>query len=121
VPRWTRWFDDCRCNPPTQAGEASEGHPLPSGVSRGALALVGAHLGEGVSIKRLARRLGLTGPTLTQWCCLRSRPVLRPVTLTPEPGPTVRPWGGAVLTNQQGHRVENLNLAGLIDVLRDLT
>ena len=71
---------------------------------------------HGVSVHRVAGALGLPGRTLTRWLQQSAPPVLRPVTVRPEPMPAA----GPVLVTPQGLRIEGLDLDMLIAVLRRL-
>jgi transposase len=109
----------------TQARQLAQGKAptairYPPAFREAAVALVRPRLGPGVSVARVARDLGLAIPSLTRWCRPRPRPVLRPVTLTSALTPPARPPAGPVLLTPQGHRVEGLDLAALVAVLRAL-
>jgi len=71
---------------------------------------------HGVSVHRVARALGLPARSLTRWLQQGAPPVLRPVTVRPDPMPTA----GPVLVTPHGVRVEGLDRDTLITVLRVL-
>ena len=96
----------------------------PAPFRAAALALAGPRLGQGASIARVARDLGLSVQSLGRW--LRTRPPqpgLRPVAVAPEPAgaavPTP-PAAGLVLITAQGVRVEGLDRDTLVAVLQAL-
>jgi transposase-like protein len=93
----------------------------PTAFRAAAVALAGPRLERGASVARVARDLGLPIQSLGRW--LRLPPAvpaapLRRVAVTPEPPGATR--AGVVLLTPQGHRVEGLDRAGLIAVLRAL-
>ena len=63
---------------------------------------------------RVAGALGLPARSLTRWFQQSAPPVLRPVTVRPDPPPAA----GPVLITPQGLRIEGLDLDTLIAVLR---
>ncbi len=67
-----------------------------------------------------ARELGVSEPTLTKWLCPPPRPVLRPVTVTPVPGPERCGVANPVLITPHGMRVKGLDRDTLVAVLRAL-
>ncbi len=67
-------------------------------------------------MNRVAGALGLPARSLTRWLQQSAPPVLRPVTVRPDPGPAA----GPVLLTPQGVRVEGLDRDTLIAVLRVL-
>jgi hypothetical protein len=66
---------------------------------------------------RVATALGLPARSLLRWLEQSAPPVLRPVTVRPEPAPSA---AGPVLVTPQGVRVEGLDRDTLIAVLRVL-
>jgi len=92
----------------------------PDRFRRATLALARMRLGPDGSVARLARDLGVSEPTLTKWLRPPARPVLRPVAVTPAPGPESRVGVGAVLLTPQGVRVEGLDRDTLVAVLQAL-
>jgi hypothetical protein len=92
----------------------------PDAFRRAARALARRGLGQGGSVARLARELGVSEPTLTKWCRPPAPPVLRPVAVRPDPTPLAPPSAGVVLLTPHGVRVEGLDREGLVAVLRAL-
>jgi hypothetical protein len=92
----------------------------PDAFQRAVRALARRRLGQGGSVARLARELGVSEPTLTKWCRPPVPPVLRPVAVRPDPTPLAPPPAGVVLLTPHGARVEGLDRDGLIAVLRAL-
>jgi transposase-like protein len=88
----------------------------PDTFRRAAVALVRQRVGQGASVAQLARRLGVSEPTLTKWL----RPALRPVAVTVPPG--LEPPAGAapVLITPTGVQVTGLDRATLVAVLQAL-
>jgi len=73
---------------------------------------------HGASVHRVASALGLPARSLTRWLQQSAPPVLRPVTVRPDPMPMAAPAAGPVLVTPQGLRIEGLDLDTLIAVLR---
>jgi hypothetical protein len=71
-------------------------------------------------MRRLARVLGVSAPTLTTWLRAPSRGALRPVTIAPDAMPALSPPARPVLVTPHGLRVEGLDVAGVVIVLRAL-
>ena len=99
----------------------TEAHHLARGRVPRAVRYPAAFLAAAVA--RVARELGLPTQSLGRW--LRRPPAapgapLRPVAVTPEREAAPPPPAGLVLLTAQGHRVEGLDRAGLIAVLRAL-
>jgi hypothetical protein len=94
----------------------------PAPVRDAVVALARARLGQGQSLARVARGVGLSFPTLTTWLTRPAAPALRPVTLTPAPGPVSPSASPAtiVLVTPEGFRIEGLDSATLVAVLRSL-
>ena len=92
----------------------------PDAFRRAARALARRRLEQGGTVARLARELGVSEPTLTKWCRPPAPPVLRPVAVTPTPGPESRGVASPVLLTPHGVRVEGLDREGLVAVLRAL-
>jgi transposase-like protein len=84
------------------------------------MTVVRAGRAAGRSIRRLARILGVSAPTLTTWLRAPSQGALRQVTVAPETIPALAPPGRTVLVTPHGVRVEGLDVAGVITVLRAL-
>lgn len=83
-------------------------------------ALTRTQLDQGASMHRVAGALGLPAQSLTRWLQQSAPPVLRPVTVRPDPGPAAAPGAGPVLVTPQGLRVEGLDRDTLIALLRVL-
>jgi hypothetical protein len=92
----------------------------PARVREAVVALARTRLGQGQSLARVARGVGLSFPTLTTWLAGPAEPALRPVTLAPAPQPVATPPGPVVLVTPEGFRVEGLDGATLVAVLRSL-
>jgi hypothetical protein len=92
----------------------------PAPFRAAAVQVARAHREQGRAVADLAHDLGLTAPTLSRWLEGPAAPQLRPVTIAPAaPGEEIasaRP----VLITPQGVRVEGLDRAALIAVLRAL-
>ena len=74
----------------------------------------------GRSLRRLARDLGVSAPTLTHWLRSRRRGRVRRVTVVPSPSPARPAAPCPVLVTPHGVRVEGLDLVALVTVLRSL-
>jgi len=90
----------------------------PAPFRAAAATLTRAQLDHGASVHRMARALGLPAQSLTRWLQQSAPPVLRPVTVRPDPAPPAAPAAGPVLVTPQGLRIEGLDLDTLIAVLR---
>ena len=88
----------------------------PAPFRAAATMLTRTQLDQGASVHRVAGALGLPARTLTRWLQQSAPPVLRPVTVRPDPMPTA----GPVLVTPHGVRVEGLDRDTLITVLRVL-
>ena len=86
----------------------------PAPFRAAAAALTRTQLDQGASVPRMAGALGLPARTLTRWLQQSAPPVLRPVTVRPDPMPPA----GPVLVTPQGLRIEGLDRDTLIAVLR---
>lgn len=86
----------------------------PAPFRAAAATLTRTQLDQGTSVHRMAGALGLPARTLTRWLQQSAPPVLRPVTVRPDPPPAT----GPVLVTPQGLRIERLDLDTLIAVLR---
>ena len=82
------------------------------------VAVAGAGHAAGRSINSLARALGVSGPTLTTWLRRPSRGQLRRVAVAPNSMIAMSAPVSPVLVTPHGFRVEGLDLAGLVTVLR---
>lgn len=83
-------------------------------------AVTRTHIEQGASVNRVAGTLGLPARSLTRWLQQRASPILRPVTVRPDPPPLALPAVRPVLLTPQGVRVEGLDRDTLIAVLRVL-
>lgn len=92
----------------------------PNAFRRAALALARIRLGQDGSVARLARELGVSEPTLTKWLRPPALPVLRPVAVTPTPGPERGGLASPVLITPKGVRVKGLDRDTLVAVLQAL-
>jgi len=92
----------------------------PAPVREAVVALARTRLGQGQSLARVARGVGVSFPTLTTWLAGPAEPALRPVTLVPAPDPVAPPSATIVLVTPEGFRVEGLDGATLVAVLRSL-
>ena len=92
----------------------------PAPFRAAAATLTRTQLDQGASVHRVAGALGLPARTLTRWLQQSAPPVLRPVTVRPDPAPPAPPGAGPVLFTPQGVRVEGLDRDTLITVLRVL-
>jgi hypothetical protein len=103
---------------------ARDKHPnavrYPAPVREAVVALARTRLGQGQSLARVARGVGLSFPTLTTWLAGSAEPALRPVALAPAPDPVATPPATIVLVTPEGFRVEGLDGATLVAVLRAL-
>ena len=82
------------------------------------VAVTRAARAAGRSVNRLAQDLGVSSPTLTTWLRRPARGHVRPVTLAANSVAPLSSTTNAVLVTPQGVRVEGLDLAGLVTVLR---
>jgi hypothetical protein len=92
----------------------------PAPVREAVVALARTRLGQGQSLARVARGVGLSFPTLTTWLAGPAAAALRPVTLVPGPDPVTTPPLTIVLVTPEGFRVEGLDRDTLVAVLRSL-
>jgi hypothetical protein len=83
-------------------------------------ALTRTQLAQGASMHRMAGALGLPVQSLSRWLQQSAPPVLRPVTVRPDPVAAAPPAAGPVLLTPQGVRVEGLDRDTLLAVLRVL-
>jgi transposase-like protein len=92
----------------------------PAAVREAVVALARTRLGQGQSLARVARGVGLSFPTLTTWLAGPAEPALRPVTLAPAPDLVAAPPSTIVLVTPEGFRVEGLDGETLVAGLRSL-
>ena len=94
----------------------------PAPVRDAAIALARERTHAGISIRRTAHELGLRPPTLYLWLSRRQARRLRPVSITETPEPAAERGGiRPVLVTPHGYRIEALDLAALIALLRSLS
>jgi transposase-like protein len=75
----------------------------------------------GRSVYSLAREIGVSAPTLIEWARQPTRRPWRPVTVTAPPAaPEAAPQVSPVLVTPHGVRVEGLDVASIVTVLRSL-
>ena len=103
---------------PLTRGKVPTAIRYPAPFRAAAATLTRTQLDQGASVHRVAGALGLPARTLTRWVQQSAPPVLRPVTVRPDPMPTAPPAAGPVLVTPQGLRIEGLDLDTLIAVLR---
>ena len=92
----------------------------PTSLRQAVVALARARLGQGQSLARVARGVGVSFPTLATWLARPAQSDLRPVTLAPAPDPEPTPPSRIVLVTPQGFRVEGLDGGALVAILRAL-
>jgi hypothetical protein len=96
--------------------------PYPVAVREAAVSLARDRVRAGIPVWRTAHELGLRAPTLYLWLSDKATKRLRPVTVTESAGPiaelvSTRP----VVVTPCGYRIEGLDAAGLITLLRGLS
>jgi hypothetical protein len=102
-------------------GHAKTGTRYPGEVRAEVVTLARAGRAAGRSLSSLARAVGLSVPTLTGWLRRPGPGRLRRVTVAPSPSPALgAPARPLVLVTPQGVRVEGLDLAALVTLLRRL-
>ena len=101
-------------------GKVPKAIRYPTAFRAAVAALTRTQLDQGASMNRVAGALGLPARSLLRWLEQSAPPVLRPVTVRPEPAPPAPSAGGPVLLTPQGVRVEGLDRDTLIAVLRML-
>lgn len=92
----------------------------PETFRRAVVAVARSRLVQGGSVAQLARAVGVSEPTLAKWLRPATRPVLRPVAVTPPPIPRPQPQPRPVVITPNGIRVKGLDQATLVAVLRAL-
>ena len=95
-------------------GKAPTAIRYPAPFRAAVVAVTRAQVEHGASVHRVASALGLPARSLTRWLQQSAPPVLRPVTVRPDPMPPA----GPVLVTPQGLRIEGLDRDTLIAVLR---
>src|SRR2546425_367863 len=101
-------------------GKAPTGVRYPAAFRTTAVALARPRLATGSSCVRVAQELGLPRTSLARWLQRRPTPRLRPVAVRPAPAPPAPLGADVVLITPQGLRVEGLDRAGLVALLRAL-
>jgi transposase-like protein len=102
-------------------GHARTGTRYPEDLRAEVVTLARANRTAGRSLSSLARAVGLSVPTLTGWLRRPGPGRLRRVTVAPSPSPALAaPARPLVLVTSQGVRVEGLDLAALVTLLRSL-
>jgi hypothetical protein len=102
-------------------GKAPTGVRYPVTFRTKAVTLARSRLAQGTPFFRVARDLGLPKKSLSRWLQHeRPTPRLRPVAIRPEPAPPRPLAANVVLVTPHGFRVEGLDPAGLVTVLRTL-
>jgi len=100
---------------------ARTGTRYPEDLRAEIVTLARAGRAAGRSLGSLARGVGLSVPTLTGWLRRPAPGRLRRVTVAPSPSPAiVAPARRLVLITPQGFRVEGLDLATMVTMLRRL-
>jgi len=94
---------------------SSRHHPYSAAVRASAIAALQEGLAAGRSLSSLAREMRLPETTAQRWLA-HARGAFRPVTITPPPARV----DGLVLQTVRGHRIEGLDLGGVIALLRAL-
>ena len=101
-------------------GKHPGGVRYPAHFRDAVVTLARARLGHGQSLAPVARAIGISFPTLAAWLERPGRVGLKPVAVVPEPDPAPTRRSSAVLVTPRGFRVEGLDGAGLVAVLRAL-
>jgi hypothetical protein len=97
---------------------------LPEAIRRRVLTVVGRGRQAGVSWHQLAAGVSLSASTLHRWQATASdrhrEPVVVPVTIQAAPSAPRPPVSALVLVTASGHRLEGLQVAEAVTVLRAL-
>lgn len=101
-------------------GQAASQIRYPEDLRADIIAAARAARAAGRSIYSLARDLGVSAPTLIEWLRRPTPGRLRQVTVGPAPVKTTASKPSPVLVTPHGFRIEGLDLAGLVTMLRDL-
>ena len=102
-------------------GKHPSGIRYPAAFRDAAVALARTRGGHGQSLAHVAREVGVSFPTLAAWLERPGRLSLRPVAVAPELDPPTERRARIVLVTPQGFRVEGLDGAALVAVLRALS
>ena len=101
-------------------GHAASQVRYPEDLRAEIVTIVRAGRVAGRSLSHLAREIGVSAPTLIAWLRRPARGHVRQVELAPSAVSAIAAPPSPVLVTPQGFRIEGLDLAGLITVLRDL-
>ena len=99
-------------------GKAPTGIRYPGGFRDRVVAVARQRVTAGGSVGRIAQELGVARPTLVRWLGRPTTPRLRPVSVAPDP--VLEAISRPLLITREGIRVEGLDAATLIVVLRAL-
>ncbi len=99
-------------------GHAASQVRYPADLRAEIIAVARAGQTAGGSVYRLAREIGVSAPTLIEWLRRPARGRLRQITVAPAPATTMGAPTNPVLVTPHGFRIEGLDLAGLVTVLR---
>jgi len=102
-------------------GKHPSGVRYPGSFRDAVIALARTRVRHGQSLAHVAREVGVSFPTLAAWLERPERPSLRPVAVAPELDPPTERRAPVVLITPQGFRVEGLDGAALVAVLRALS
>ena len=103
---------------PARHSDRHAAKPYPTSVRLSAIAAAKEGLAAGRSLTSLAREMDLRPDTIKRWL-VNDRGALRPVEIA-APTRSGQPAPGLILETGGGHRVEGLDLAGVVAVLRAL-
>src|SRR5207247_1064784 len=101
-------------------GHAGSQIRYPEDLRAEIIAVARAGRTAGRSVYRLAREIGVSAPTLIEWLRRPTRGHLRQVAVVPATVTTMTSTRNPVVVTPHGFRIEGLDLAGLVTVLRDL-
>jgi transposase-like protein len=101
-------------------GQAGSQIRYPEDLRAEIIAVARAGRTAGRSVYRLAREIGVSAPTLIEWLRRPTRGHLRQVAVAPATVTTMTSTRNPVVVTPHGFRIEGLDLAGLVTVLRDL-
>ena len=101
-------------------GKHRSGIRYPAPFRDAVVAVARTRVGHGQSLAQMARDVGVSFPTLAGWLERPRRPSLRAVAVAPELDPPTERRAPVVLITPQGFRVEGLDGAALVAVLRAL-
>ena len=101
-------------------GKAPRAIRYPVAFREAATAVTWTQLSQGTAVNRVAAALGLPTRSLVRWLETPVRAVLRPVAIAAASEARAAPRVGPVLITPRGVRVEGLEGAALVAVLRAL-